>query len=126
MAQVGGNPEQLMNIAQALRGHSSRILAALDGAAAEMGRLTPDAFAGAVAESARSRFTHIRGRMGDYAAMLLKFAEQLDQAAAAFRRVDQDHATPPIDSGAQGSGFSSARVNAAQTAMKGVTWQKLW
>ncbi|GAB4544657.1 MAG: hypothetical protein OHK0023_01760 [Anaerolineae bacterium] len=126
MAQVGGNPEQLTSIAQALRSHSSRILAALDGAAAEMGRLTPDVFAGGAAEAARSRFSHIRGRMSDYAAMLLKFADQLDQAAAAFRRVDQEHGTPSAASGTPSNGFSSARIHAAQMAMKGVTWQKLW
>jgi WXG100 family type VII secretion target len=133
MAHIAVNPENLRATAAALRAHSSRIQSAVAAIEAEMTRLSPDQFSGQRAEALRARSQAARERFAHFAAMLNKFADQLDEAAEAFRRADAGAQT---ESAADGSNFQlattfstgaqAARAQAAQAALRTVNWNKLW
>ena len=133
MAHIAVNPENLQATAAALRAHSSRIQSAVAAIEAEMARLSPDQFSGQRAEALRARFETTHQRFAHFAAMLNKFADQLDEAAEAFRRAD---AAAQTESAADGSSFQlastfstgaqAARAQAAQAALRTVNWNKLW
>lgn len=131
MAPIAVNPEQMRIIAAALRTHSRRIQSAVESIEAEMARLSADQFSGQRAESLRLRFQTAQQRLTQYAAMLNKFADQLDEAAEAFRRADAAHGNAGQGNSFQltttfSTGEQAARVRAAQAAMRTVTWSKLW
>jgi WXG100 family type VII secretion target len=131
MAPIAVNPEQMRIIAAALRAHSRRIQSAVESVEAEMARLSADQFSGQRAEDLRLRFQAARQRLAQYASMLNKFADQLDEAAEAFRRADAAHndATPHGAfqlTTAFNTGEQAARARAAQAAVRTVTWSKLW
>ncbi len=133
MAHIAVNPENIRNIAAALRAHSSRIQGSVEAIEAEMQRLSADQFTGQRAEALRVRFQAARQRLTQYATMLGKFATQLEEAADAFRRAD---AAANGEGTQNGNGFqltttfsvgsNAARAQAAQAAIRAVNWGKLW
>ncbi|PJF36238.1 MAG: hypothetical protein CUN49_06490 [Candidatus Thermofonsia Clade 1 bacterium] len=132
MPSIAVNPENLQAVAAALRAHGSRIQSAIEAIELEMLRLSTDQFSGQRAEALRLRFQSARQRLMQHAAMLSKFADQLEEAAEAFRRADAAAYSPSTpSSGFQmaitfSTGDQAARVQAAQAAMRTVTWSKLW
>jgi WXG100 family type VII secretion target len=143
MAQIAVRPEQLNAMAQAIRAHSNRISAAIQAIDAEMQRIGAGSFAGQSADALRARYSAMQQRLLVFAPMLNKFANQLDEAAAVFRKADLS-ATRGAGAGAGGSGAnwhmsdspagatstggglgSADHVRAIQEANKAVNW-KLW
>jgi WXG100 family type VII secretion target len=132
MAHIAVTPENLQATAAALRAHSSRIQSAVAAIEAEMARLSPDQFSGQRADALRARFQAAQQRFVNFAALLNKFADQLDEAAEAFRRADAAQTENATDDGSfqLATTFSTsaqaARAQAAQAALRTVTWNKLW
>jgi hypothetical protein len=97
-----------------------------------MARLSPDQFSGQRADALRARFQAAQQRFVNFAALLNKFADQLDEAAEAFRRADAAQTENATDDGSfqLATTFSTsaqaARAQAAQAALRTVTWNKLW
>ncbi len=96
-----------------------------------MARLSADQFSGQRAEAVRMRFQAMRLRLAQYAALLSKFADQLEEAAEAFRRADAVHSQAASNGAPQltttsSLGDQAARAQAAQAAMRTVSWRKLW
>ncbi|MFQ3534887.1 MAG: WXG100 family type VII secretion target [Aggregatilineales bacterium] len=131
MAHIAVNPKDMQIIAAALRAHSSRVQSAVESIEVEMARLSADQFSGQRAEAVRMRFQAMRPRLAQYAALLSKFADQLEEAAEAFRRADAVHGQAASSGAFQltttfSLGDQAARVQAAQAAMRTVSWRKLW
>jgi WXG100 family type VII secretion target len=136
MAQIAVRPDQLNSIAQSIRDHSNRIQAAIQAVDAEMRRMNTDTFAGQAADALRSRYNNVQQRLLSFAPMLTKFANQLDEAAAAFRKADaaESGANRPasgnwsmsnaITSGGGGENLAE-RVRVIQEATQGAAW-RLW
>ncbi len=133
MAQIAVRPDQLNAIAQAIRDHSNRIQAAVQAVDAEMRRMNADVFAGQSADALRSRYNNVQQRLLSFAPMLNKFANQLDEAAAAFRKADasESSVSRPASgnwsmAGPIGGGDNVAeRVKVIQQATQNAAW-KLW
>lgn len=131
MSHIAVNPENLRATAAALRAHSSRIQSAVAAIEAELARLSPDQFSGQRAEALRSRYQAVHQHFTQLAAMLNKFADQLEEAAEAFRRADSAAHSENVSSvGSSSTAFGTnaqiARAQAAQAAMRTVRWSKLW
>jgi WXG100 family type VII secretion target len=137
MAQIAVRPDQLNAIAQFIRDHSNRIQAAIQAVDAEMRRMNADTFAGQSADALRSRYNNVQQRLLSFAPMLSKFANQLDEAAAAFRKADVAESGTNRPTGGNWSMASTMtgssggaeniaeRVKAIQEATQGAIW-KLW
>lgn len=136
MAQIAVRPDQLNAIAQSIRDHSNRIQAAIQAVDAEMRRMNADTFAGQSADALRSRYNNVQQRLLSFAPMLNKFANQLDEAAAAFRKADaaESSTNRPASgnwsmastmAGSSGGANIAERVKAIQEATQGAIW-KLW
>ncbi|MCS6870303.1 MAG: WXG100 family type VII secretion target, partial [Anaerolineae bacterium] len=130
MAHIAVNLENLQTIAVALRAHSGCLQDAIQSLEAEMARLATEQFSGQRAEALRLRFQAVRASLAQYATMLNKFADQLDEAAVAFRHADSAHHQASSSAFQLATVFSTgtqaARAQAAQAAVRAVTWNKLW
>jgi len=142
MAPITVRPDQLNAVAQFIREHSNRIQAAIQAIDAELKRMNADTFSGQSADALRARYNAMQQRLLMFAPMLNKFAAQLDEAAAAFRKADADQSgsgSAAGRSGASGTGWqmgsltngktsgmgSQDHISAIQSANRSVTW-RMW
>jgi WXG100 family type VII secretion target len=138
MSQISVRPDHLNAIAQALRMHGQRIQTAIEAIDAEMRRLNADSFAGQSADVLHAHYQRLRQRLMTFSPMLTRFANQLDEAAAAFRRADlaesgSGAAQPagtwnlsgPVAGADPGMATLTEHARAVQDATRAATW-RLW
>lgn len=80
-AEVEGNAEEI-------RAHAARIQAAVDAVDAQIQQMNESVFAGNMANELRTRYANTREAIMNFTPMLNRYAETLDEAAAAFRGAD--------------------------------------